>query len=107
METMLSAYGADPVMEGDCVKGVCVETKSGGVGGEAKIVIDATGEADVARRAGAPHRGPVPEVEEKGRPIGLGFYVGGVDWDRWEEAARKAEAAAHARTVGCTEKDKR
>ena len=39
-------------MEGNRVRGVFVETKSGRLAVKAKIVIDATGEADVAVRAG-------------------------------------------------------
>ena len=42
------------VMEGDTVKGVITESKSGRQAILAKRVIDATGDADIAYRAGAP-----------------------------------------------------
>lgn len=54
VELMLSAYVSDPILEGDAVQGLFVETKSGRVAVKAKVVIDATGDASVARRAGAP-----------------------------------------------------
>ena len=56
VERMHSVYAADPVMDGDRVVGVFVETKSGRVAVRARVVVDATGDADVARRAGAPFR---------------------------------------------------
>jgi len=49
---MLSAYACDPIIEGNTVYGVFVENKSGRQAVKAKVVIDATGEADVSRRAG-------------------------------------------------------
>jgi len=56
VERLLSAYAADPVLEGGRVRGLFVETKSGRVAVRAKVVVDATGDADVARRSGAPCR---------------------------------------------------
>ncbi len=43
-----------PIMEGDNVVGVIVENKSGRQAIYAKVVIDASGDGDVASRAGAP-----------------------------------------------------
>ncbi|MBT8099222.1 MAG: FAD-dependent oxidoreductase [Gammaproteobacteria bacterium] len=43
-----------PIMEGNAVKGVITESKSGREALLAKCVIDASGDADVAYRAGAP-----------------------------------------------------
>lgn len=54
----------------------------------AKAVIDATGEADVARRAGASMLYPKQEYSEVDghSPTGMGihFVVGGVDWDAYQ-----------------------
>lgn len=53
---VLSAYAGDPIMRGTTVAGLLVETKSGTIAFPARVVIDATGDADIARRAGAPMR---------------------------------------------------
>ncbi|MDP6110640.1 MAG: FAD-dependent oxidoreductase, partial [Planctomycetota bacterium] len=63
VELVLSAYAADPIMDGDRACGLFVESKSGRIAIKAKVVIDATGDADTAARAGAPVRRRVT-VEE-------------------------------------------
>lgn len=69
------------IMQGDMVAGVQVESKSGGIRIFSKVVIDCTGDADVAVRAGAPF--------EKGRggdgvlqPMTMNFNMAGVDMKR-------------------------
>jgi hypothetical protein len=80
---MLSTYIADPIMEGNMVRGVFVENKSGRQAVKAKVVIDATGEADVARRAGTPVLQPKAETYELDHhsPTGMGIWavVAGID----------------------------
>ena len=44
---------ADTIVEDGCVKGIIIENKSGRQAILAKVVVDATGDADVAARAGA------------------------------------------------------
>lgn len=51
---LFSAYAADPIMKGKTVKGLFVECKGGRSAILAKVVIDGTGDADIAQRAGAP-----------------------------------------------------
>jgi len=51
---LLSAYAADPILEGGTVCGLFVEVKSGRAAIEASATVDGTGDADIARRAGAP-----------------------------------------------------
>ena len=81
VEMMLSTYVADPIMEGDRVIGLFVENKSGRQAVKARIVIDATGDADVAKRAGADTKW------SGGNPgIGLFYAVGDVDWEHFQEA---------------------
>jgi len=63
IEVILSAYAADPIMEGSRVAGLFVETKSGTIAIPAKVVVDATGDADIARRAGAAMHGDVSAQE--------------------------------------------
>ena len=67
VELMLSAYAGDPVMDGSKVVGVFVETKSGRVAVRSGVLIDATGDASLAERAGVPvrHESASPEESEK------------------------------------------
>lgn len=52
-EILFHTYFADAIVEEDCVKGIIVENKSGRQAIFAKVVIDATGDGDVAARVGA------------------------------------------------------
>ena len=54
----LHSWVAAPMLEGDRVTGVIVESKSGRQAITADIVIDCTGDGDVAARAGAPFMSP-------------------------------------------------
>ncbi|MGQ9555907.1 MAG: FAD-dependent oxidoreductase [Anaerolineae bacterium] len=75
---LLNTYVADPIMEGARVTGLMVENKSGTQAIRAKVVIDATADADVAMRAGA----PVDSGERYVHP-GMHFTVAGVDTERF------------------------
>ena len=54
VDVMLHAYFADSIVEGNELRGVIVENKSGRQALIAKVVVDATGDADVSARAGVP-----------------------------------------------------
>ena len=54
VDLLLSAYAADPIMEGHRARGLFVECKSGRVAIKARVTVDGTGDADIALRAGAP-----------------------------------------------------
>jgi len=90
VEIMLSTYAADPIIEGNRVAGLFVENKSGRQAVKAKIVIDATGDADIARRAG------VKTNWSGGNPgIGLFYTVGDVDWEHFQkEMTEQGELSA-------------
>ena len=73
---MLHRQFVSPIMDGDAIKGIIVESKAGREAILAKIVIDATGDADVAYRAGAPtHKTPVEEMQA----ASVLFHIAGVD----------------------------
>jgi flavin-dependent dehydrogenase len=73
---MLHRQFVAPIMEGDTIKGVIVESKSGREAILARVVIDATGDADVAHRAGAvTHKTPVEEMQA----ASVMFHIAGVD----------------------------
>ena len=88
VELMLSAYSADPIMEGSTVKGIFVENKSGRQAIKAKVTIDATGDADVARRAGVPELHPKDEYTSldghSPNGIGLGYVIANIDWKKFD-----------------------
>lgn len=85
---MLSTYVADPILENKYVKGVFVENKSGRQAVKAAVTVDASGEADVARRAGAPIIYPKASNWDMDThaPSGMGlfFALGNVNWQAYE-----------------------
>jgi len=56
IEFLLHTYVVGTVMEGQRIKGIIMENKAGRQAILTKMVIDATGDADIARFAGAPFR---------------------------------------------------
>jgi ribulose 1,5-bisphosphate synthetase/thiazole synthase len=77
---LLHCQTVDVIMEGNTIKGVVTESKSGRQAILAKRVIDATGDADVACRAGAPYRmDPKSELEA----ASVNFGCSGVDMQRF------------------------
>ncbi|RFP87026.1 FAD-dependent oxidoreductase [Rhodobacteraceae bacterium 63075] len=82
---MLHRAFVAPVMEGDAIAGVIVESKAGREAILAKRVIDATGDADIAHRAGAPCiKTPLEEVQA----ASVMFHIAGVDKTRFMEGVR-------------------
>ncbi len=53
-EILLSHTASDPILEGAMVRGIFVEGAAGRQAIRAKVTIDGTGTAEIARRAGAP-----------------------------------------------------
>lgn len=53
---ILHCWAVDTVMEGDAIRGIITESKSGRQAILAKRVIDASGDADIAHHVGAPYR---------------------------------------------------
>ena len=95
VEMLLSTWAADPIMDGDRITGLFVENKSGRGAVKAKVVVDATGEADVAMRAGAPMLFPKSEYHDIDghAPGGAGvfFVAAGVDWETYRAHAAALE----------------
>ena len=73
---MLHRQFAAPIMEGDMIIGVIVESKAGREAILAKRVVDATGDADVALRAGAP---TFKTSVEDMQAASVMFHLAGVD----------------------------
>ena len=73
---MLHRMFVAPLMEGDSITGIVVESKAGREAILARRVIDATGDADVAQRAGAPtFKTPVEQMQA----ASVMFHLAGVD----------------------------
>ena len=73
---LLHTQVVDVILDGRTIRGVVTESKSGRGAILARRVIDATGDADVAARAGAPFRiDPKAELE----PVSVNFGCSGVN----------------------------
>ncbi len=80
VDLVLNTYTIGPVMDGDRVAGARIVNKSGESEIRAKVVIDASGDADIAAQAGAPfHLG-----DEEGKMMSISLFsrMGNVDLDR-------------------------
>ncbi len=76
IHAMLHRQFVAPIMDGNDIKGIIVESKAGREAILAKRVIDATGDADVAERAGAlTYMTPREEMQA----ASVMFHVAGVD----------------------------
>jgi len=82
---MLHRQFVAPIRDGDTITGVIVESKAGREAILAKRVIDATGDADVAQRMGAPTmKTPVEEMQA----ASVMFHLAGVDKQRFMAGVR-------------------
>jgi hypothetical protein len=77
----LYTFVADAIVEDNTLKGVITESKSGRQAMLGKITIDATGDGDVAAKAGVPFT-LGREEDNKMQPATLMFRVAGVDMER-------------------------
>ncbi len=89
---MLHRLGVAPILEGDAIRGVITESKAGREAVLAKRVIDATGDADIAARAGAPVR---KTPKEQMLAASVMFSMSGVNKHRFIEAV-KADPQTYA-----------
>ena len=84
VEVLMYVFCTDVIKEGDEVKGVIIESKAGREAILAKTVIDCTGDADVAYRAGVEcHKG---DAEGGMQPPTLMFSMRGVETQRLRDA---------------------
>src|SRR5450631_3529128 len=90
-----------PIMENSAIRGVITESKAGREAILAKRVIDATGDADIATRAGAPvHKTPKKEMMS----ASVMFSMSGVNKKRFIDAV-KADPQTYADWSGNSEWD--
>jgi hypothetical protein len=92
VKLLYHTMGVGAIKEGNLLKGIFIECIQGRFAVLGKVVIDSTGNADIAWKSGAPcmdeghGRGP-----GKGRHMGLGcrFYISGVDAEKFEQFKRE------------------
>ena len=89
---MLHRAFVAPIMEGDEIKGIITESKAGREAILAKVVIDATGDADFAHRAGAPCQ---MAPREDLMAASVMFHLAGVDKTAFMEGI-KADPQTYA-----------
>ncbi|MEO8411351.1 MAG: FAD-dependent oxidoreductase, partial [Propionivibrio sp.] len=92
VDVLFYTFFAGVVMDGDTITGVITESKSGRTATLARVVIDCTGDADVAYRAGVPcEKG---NAEGGMQPPTLMFCLAGVDTDKLRLSVANAPPAA-------------
>lgn len=74
VKVLLHTFVADVIKEGDAIKGLIIESKSGREACLAKVVIDASGDGDVAYKAGVPCINTYPDAH-----VGMPFGMANVD----------------------------
>ncbi|MDN5853049.1 MAG: FAD-dependent oxidoreductase [Actinomycetia bacterium] len=85
----MHSWFSRPIVDDGRLGGVIVETKQGPQAVLGDVVIDTTGDIDVASRAGAPY-------ESDGYLVTLVFRLGGVDTDKAEEFEQENPREARA-----------
>ncbi len=94
----LHCLGAMPYMEGNTIKGVITESKSGRQAILASRVIDCTGDADIASRAGVPFEKGGPNGEFMGAT--MIFSMNGVDIGKLERFMEQNPVFNSSRDLG-------
>jgi hypothetical protein len=84
IKAYLHSWGTQPIMEGNAVKGVIFESKSGRQAVLGKVVIDATGDGDLLPSAGAEFETDIPPSFRVAN-LALCFWIANVDLKKAEE----------------------
>ncbi len=86
-KVLTTTWVVEAIVENQQVKGVIIENKSGRQAILADVVVDATGDADIAARAGA----PMDKLPKSGYLIAMipGFRVGGINYQKIADYARE------------------
>ena len=83
-EILLHTWVTTPIMEGNTVKGVMVETKAGRQAILGKIIVDCTGDGDIIRDVDT-EKTDYMRVGSRIAQFGWIFWVCGVDLDKYDE----------------------
>ena len=86
---LLHSWAVAPIQEGNDLRGVIFESKSGRQAVLADVVIDATGDGDIFAMANSPFE--VDEVEHRSNfKVNVAFFLGGVDFERYLDFRRNS-----------------
>lgn len=105
IRVLYHSWGTRPIMEGSTCKGVIFESKEGRKAILAKVVIDATGDADLCRLSGAPTSSAIDD-ECRCSSTALVYRIGGISvsaynsWTRANPDKAKALSAELAELHG-------
>ena len=99
VNVLFHSYFSDTIVEEDEIKAVVIESKSGRQAIVAKIVIDATGDADVAYNAGAPTQ-EGRQADGMSQSMGTIFRIGGIKNPSSEERKEASEKIREAIDAG-------
>ena len=99
VDLILHTLVTDVLVEGDRLRGLAVEGKSGRQAVLAKVVVDATGDGDVAARAGVPYT-LGRRLDGAVMAMGSFFYLAGIPELPPEEAARARELVEESIAAG-------
>ena len=94
---LLHAMAVDVIMDGNIIKGIIIESKSGRQAILAKRVIDATGDADIAARAGAPYS---KASKEELMMVTVMFACRGINRDVFQEYVKEELKPSYADWAG-------
>ena len=100
VQVLAQTWVTDAIVEDGVVKGVVIENKAGRQAVLADVVIDATGDADVVARAGAPMQEYVHP-----QPMVMLFQIGGVDYTRSQDRKGRSDLVKAAKDAGILAED--
>ncbi len=97
-DVLLVTQVVDSIMDGDTIKGIEIQTKTGRRLVLAKRVIDCSGDSDAAYYAGAELLCGRPE-DGMSQACSLEFILGGVDWDKYVKSDLKKNDARWVKKI--------
>ena len=81
---LLHTMAVDVLKEGNCVKGVVVENCEGRMAVMGKIIIEASVEGEICKKAGVEYQ-QIDRTKEELDPPSITFHMDGIDWDKaWQ-----------------------
>lgn len=88
VKLLFHTFICEAISKDNVIKGVVIQNKSGRQAVMGKVIVDCTGDGDVAASAGVPF---TKGREEDGRmqPVTLMFRIGGVDFDTYRARAQE------------------
>lgn len=98
VKLLLHSFVTGAIQEGNTVRGIVVHNKSGRVELRGQVIIDCTGDGDVAALAGAEFQKGRPE-DGLTQPMSLMFKLGGVDLDAVRAYIRAHPEEFYKRTL--------